>query len=184
MTIDDLKKVLEGSDLGAVLPDLNAIMDKMAPIMRIALLAGPIILLVLGLLYLFASPKEANYKFGYRCYFGMGSVNAWRYSQRLAGILFSGVGLILTLVMLLVTGKFQDMDIMDMLWKAVKCGIWEAVIILLTTLAINVTVAFYFDRKGHLRKKRKGKKSEATPEDSDVFKTLSPVAEPAEETNV
>ena len=43
MTIDDLKKALEGSDLGAVLPDLNAIMDKMAPIMRIALLAGPII---------------------------------------------------------------------------------------------------------------------------------------------
>ena len=84
MTIDDLKQVLEGSDLGAVLPDLNAIMDKMAPIMRLALMAGPIILLALGLLYLFASPKEANYKFGYRCYFGMGSVYAWRYSQRLA----------------------------------------------------------------------------------------------------
>ena len=83
MTIDDLKKVLEESDLGAVLPDLNAIMDKMAPIMRIALLAGPIILLALGLLYLFASPKEANYKFGYRCYFGMavfapgGIVSVW-----------------------------------------------------------------------------------------------------------
>ena len=44
MTIDDLKKVLEGSDLGAVLPDLNAIVDKMAAIMRIALLAGPVIL--------------------------------------------------------------------------------------------------------------------------------------------
>ena len=92
--------------------------------------------------------------------------------------------MILTLVMFPITGKFQDMDIMDMLWKTVKCGLWEAVIILLTTLTINVTVAFYFDRKGHLRKKRKGKKSEATPEDSDVFKTLSPAAEPAEETNV
>ena len=167
MTIDDLKKALEGSDLGAVLPDLNAIMDKMAPIMRIALLAGPIILLVLGLLYLFASPKEANYKFGYRCYFGMGSVNAWRYSQRLAGILFSGVGLILTLVMLLVTGKFQDMDIMDMLLKTVKCGIWEAVIILLTTLAINLIVAYYFDAKGHIRKDRKVKILEIPAEEED-----------------
>ena len=107
MTIDDLKKVLEESDLGVVLPDLNAIMDKMAPIMRIALLAGPVLLLGLGLLYLFASPKEANYKFGYRCYFGMGSVRAWRYSQRLAGILYTAVGLILTLVMFSITGKFQ-----------------------------------------------------------------------------
>ena len=167
MTIDDLKKVLEESDLGAVLPDLNAIMDKMAPIMRIALLAGPVILLVLGLLYLFASPKEANYKFGYRCYFGMGSVRAWRYSQRLAGILFTAVGLILTLVMLPVTGKFRDMDIMDMLWKTVKCGIWEAAIILLTTLAINLTVAFFFDAKGHLRKNRKAKAAEPPAEEAE-----------------
>ena len=167
MTIDDLKKVLEESDLGAVLPDLNAIMDKMAPIMRIALLAGPVILLVLGLLYLFASPKEANYKFGYRCYFGMGSVRAWRYSQRLAGILYSAVGLILTLVMLPITGKFRDMDIMDMLLKTVKCGIWEAVIILLTTLAINLTVAFFFDAKGHLRKSRKAKAPEAPAEEAE-----------------
>ena len=167
MTIDDLKKALEGSDPGAVLPDLNAIMDKMAPIMRIALLAGPIILLVLGLLYLFASPKEANYKFGYRCYFGMGSVRAWRYSQRLAGILYSAVGLILTLVMLPITGKFQNMDIMDMLLKTVKCGIWEAVIIILATLAINLTVAFFFDAKGHLRKNRKAKLPVAPAEEAE-----------------
>ena len=167
MTIDDLKQVLEGSDLGAVLPDLNAIMDKMAPIMRLALMAGPIILLALGLLYLFASPKEANYKFGYRCYFGMGSVYAWRYSQRLAGILFAAVGLILTLVMFSVTGKFQDMDIMDMLWKTAKCGIWEAVIILLTKLAINLTVAFYFDSKGHLRR-RKGREPKANPAETEI----------------
>ena len=167
MTIDDLKQVLEGSDLGAVLPDLNAIMDKMVPIMRLALMAGPIILLALGLLYLFASPKEANYKFGYRCYFGMGSVYAWRYSQRLAGILFAAVGLILTLVMFSVTGKFQDMDIMDMLWKTAKCGIWEAVIILLTKLAINLTVAFYFDSKGHLRR-RKGREPKANPAETEI----------------
>ena len=186
MTIDDLKKVLEESDLGAVLPDLNAIMDKMAPIMRIALLAGPVILLVLGLLYLFASPKEANYKFGYRCYFGMGSVQAWRYTQRLAGIVFTGVGLILTLVMLPITGKFQDMDIMDMLWKTVKCGIWEAVIILLTTLAINLTVAFFFDAKGHLRKNRKSKLPAAPAEDTNESEPPAPAEDteipaPAEE---
>ena len=174
MTIDDLKKVLEGSDLGAILPDLNAIVDKMASIMRIALLAGPLILLALGLLYLFASPKEANYKFGYRCYFGMGSVYAWRYSQRLAGILFIVVGLILTLLMFSVTGKFQDMDTMEMLWKALKMGILEAVVIILTRLTINFVVAFYFDAKGRLR--RKPKKQSAAVSEKDVFESLTPAA--------
>ena len=155
MTIDDLKKVLEGSDLSAVLPDLSKIMDSLAPIMKIALMAGPIILLALGLMYLFVAPKEANYTFGYRCYFGMGSVNAWRYTQRLAGILFTGVGLILTLVMFGVTAGFREMDVMDMLWKAVKCGIWEVAIIALANIVLQVTVAFYFDGKGHLRKRKK-----------------------------
>ena len=174
MTKEELSSLLEEADLSGLLPDLTNIVDRMAPMMKVALLAGPVIFLVLGLLYLFATPKEANYKFGYRCYFGMGSVRAWRYSQRLAGILYSAVGLILTLVMLPITGKFQDMDIMDMLWKTVKCGIWEAAIIFLTTLAINLTVAFFFDAKGHLRKNRKAKLPVAPAEDAET-------PEPAEE---
>ena len=167
MTIDDLKKVLEGSDLGAVLPDLNNIVDGLVPIMKIALMAGPIILLALGLIYLFFAPKEANYTFGYRCYFGMGSVNAWRYTQRLAGILFTGVGLILTLVMFGAVAGFQKMDVMDMLWKAVKCGIWEAVIIALVNIAVQVTVAFYFDGKGRLRRRKK-KAPKAEPAEFEI----------------
>ena len=167
MTIDDLKKVLEGSDLSAVLPDLSKIMDSLAPIMKIALMAGPIILLALGLMYLFVAPKEANYTFGYRCYFGMGSVNAWRYTQRLAGILFTGVGLILTLVMFGVTAGFQKLDVMDMLWKAVKCGIWEAAIIALVNIVLQVTVAFYFDGKGHLRRRKK-REPKAKPAETEI----------------
>ena len=167
MTIDDLKKVLEGSDLSAVLPDLSKIVDSLAPIMKIALMAGPIILLALGLMYLFVAPKEANYTFGYRCYFGMGSVNAWRYTQRLAGILFTGVGLILTLVMFGVTAGFREMDVMDMLWKAVKCGIWEAAIIALVNIVLQVTVAFYFDGKGHLRRRKK-REPKAKPAETEI----------------
>ena len=157
MTKEDLTSLLEGADLGKLLPELDGIVDKMVPIMKAALLVGPVIFLILGLLYLFATPKEANYKFGYRCYFGMGSVNAWRYTQRLAGIVFTGVGLILSLVMFLVTGKFGQMDVMDMLWKTLKCGIWEAVIIGVSCVVINLVVMFYFDAKGNLRRRKKRK---------------------------
>ena len=157
MTKEDLTSLLEGADLSKLLPELDGIVDKMVPIMKVALLAGPVIFLILGLLYLFATPKEANYKFGYRCYFGMGSVNAWRYTQRLAGLVFTAVGLILSLVMFLVTGKFSQMDVMDMLWKTLKCGIWEAVIIGVSCVVINLVVMFYFDAKGNLRKRKKSK---------------------------
>ena len=154
MTKEDLTSLLEGADLSALLPELDAIMGWMPLVMKAALLAGPAIFLILGLLYLFAAPKEANYKFGYRCYFGMGSVRAWRYSQRLAGIVFAGVGLILTVVMFIVTGGFGDMDVMDMLWKTLKCGIWEAVIIAVAHLAVNLVVMCFFDAKGHLRRRK------------------------------
>ena len=155
MTKEDLTSLLEGADLSKLLPDLNNIVDRMGPIMKVALLAGPVIFLVLGLLYLFATPKEANYKFGYRCYFGMGSVHAWRYTQRLAGIVFTGIGLILTLVMLFITGGFGKMDVMDMLWKALKCGIWEAIIIGVSCVLVNLVVMFYFDAKGNIRRRKK-----------------------------
>ena len=157
MTKEDLTSLLEGADLGKLLPELDGIVEKMVPIMKVALLVGPVIFLILGLLYLFATPKEANYKFGYRCYFGMGSVKAWRYTQRLAGLVFTVVGLILSLVMFLVTGKFGQMDVMDMLWKTLKCGIWEAVIIGVSCVAVNLVVMFFFDAKGNLRKRKKSK---------------------------
>ena len=154
MTKEDLTSLLEGADLSELLPELQGIVDKMAPMMKAAVMAGPVIFLALGLLYLFATPKEANYKFGYRCYFGMGSVQAWRYTQRLAGLIFTGVGLILTLVMFFVTAGFGEMDVMDMLWKALKCGIWEAVLIGVATLAVNLLVMFYFDAKGNIRRRK------------------------------
>ena len=157
MTKEDLTSLLEGADLSKLLPELDGIVDKMVPIMKVALLAGPVIFLILGLLYLFATPKEANYKFGYRCYFGMGSVHAWRYTQRLAGIVFAGVGLILSLVMFFITAGFGEMDIMDMLWKSLKCGIWEAVIIAISSVTINLVVMFYFDGKGNIRRRKKSK---------------------------
>ena len=116
---------------------------------------GPVVLLVLGLAYLFLSPREANYYFGYRCYFGMGSVQAWRFTQRMAGMLFGGVGLILTIVMFLISGGFAGMEITQMVWKAAGCLAWQVGITLALTLLINFLAFFFFDAKGNPRRKKK-----------------------------
>lgn len=99
LDIEALKKAFEDFDLATLLPNLDSIFGKITLICRICVLVGPILLLVLGLSYLFLAPKEANYYLGYRCYYGMGSVHAWRFTQRIAGMVLGGLGLVLTVVM-------------------------------------------------------------------------------------
>ena len=155
MTIEDLKTLMDEFDPAVLLPELDTVVGKVELVARIAVLAGPVILLLLGLAYLLVSPKEANYHFGYRCYFGMGSVNAWRFTQRLAGIVFGGLGLILGLVMLLTVASFRQMELDAMVWKALKCLGWEAVLALLAHVGVTLTAMILFDRKGNFRRKKK-----------------------------
>ena len=73
----------------------------------------------------------------------------------MAGILLGGLGLVLTIVMFTISGSFAEMEVTDMGWKAVSCLVWEAALALIATLAINLTAAVRFDRKGEYRKKTK-----------------------------
>lgn len=152
MTIEDFKGLMDDFDPASLLPELDTVMGKIALIARIAVLIGPAVLLVMGLVYIFASPKEANYTLGYRCYFGMGSVEAWRFTQKLAGIAFVALGLGLGIVMLLVSGGFAAMETMDLLWRAVWCMVWEAGLTAAACIAVNTVVMLRFDRKGLLRR--------------------------------
>ena len=155
MSIDSIKELLDGFDPASLLPDLTTVVGKVELIARIAVMVGPIILLILGVLYCFAAPKEANYHFGYRCFFGMGSIEAWRFSQRLAGMVWGVLGLVLTIVMLIVCGSFRGMEIMPMVTKAAVALAWQAGLTLLSTLAVNIIVMTQFDAKGDFRKKNK-----------------------------
>jgi len=152
--IASIKQLMDGFDPASLLPELGSVFGTMASICRIAVLIGPIVLLVLGLAYLFLSPKEANYYFGYRCYYGMGSVQAWRFTQRLAGIVLGGLGLVLTGVMLVLSGGFAGMETMDMAWRALTCVLWEAALAAGAVIAINVIAAVVFDKRGEYRNRK------------------------------
>ena len=155
LDIESIKSLMDAFDPAALLPDLSDLFGSLATLCRFAVMIGPVVLLVLGLAYLLLSPREANYYFGYRCYFGMGSVQAWRFTQRVAGMLFGGVGLILTIVMFLISGGFAGMEITQMVWKAAGCLAWQVGITLALTLLINFLAFFFFDAKGGPRRKKK-----------------------------
>ena len=157
LDIESIKQIMDGFDPATLLPDLSDLFGSLATLCRFAVMIGPVVLLVLGLAYLFLSPREANYYFGYRCYFGMGSVQAWRFTQRMAGMLFGGVGLILTIVMYVISGGFAEMEVTDMVWKAAGCLAWQAVIALVATFLVNFLAFFFFDAKGGPRRRKKEK---------------------------
>ena len=150
-SFEDIKVLMDNFDPAALLPDLATVVGKVEFITRLAMLIGPIVLLILGLVYFFLAPKEANHHFGYRCYFGMGSVEAWRFTQRLGGMVWAGLGLVLTIVMIIVSITFSGKEIMDIISAGVTCLVWEVVLVGLSCIGINVLVARRYDKNGELR---------------------------------
>ena len=155
LSIDSIKELMDGFDPAALLPELDTVFGKIELTCRIAVMIGPVLLILLGLTYLFLAPREANHYLGYRCYYGMGSVQAWRFTQKLSGIVLGGLGLVLTAVMVFMMMSFRGMEVQAMLWRAVKCLIWEAVLALLANLAINAAAFFLFDSHGDFRSKKR-----------------------------
>ena len=154
MTIDDFKALMDGFDPASLLPELDTLIGKLALVARIAVLIGPVMLLVMGLLYFFASPKEANYHFGYRCYYGMGSVQAWQFTQHLAGIVWGALGLILGIVMLVVKFKKYNLGLkivggmliaVSILGLVSRFGLLSGVDIPILQFGIPGVLSLYFD---------------------------------------
>ena len=149
--IEKLVDLINNFDPVSYLPEINSLLGWADLFARICVMAAPVIMLLCGLRYLLLPPKEANHEAGYRFYFGMGSVNAWLFTQKFAGIVWTSIGLILSAIMFFVTAAFGQMDLMDMADKAVLCILWEIGISVLSILAINLTLIIRYDRKGNVR---------------------------------
>ena len=155
MNIEDLKSIMDAFDPASLLPEMESILNVLVDAVRLAILAGPVAVLALGVLFLVFAPKEANYYLGYRCAFGMGSVEAWRFTQRLAGIIWSVMGLVLTVVMFLLTRKFANLEVYDVVWTGVKYILWEVGLVAVSSLFINGAVMSQFTYDGELRRDRR-----------------------------
>lgn len=146
-----IEKFLGDFDPSALLPDLDSMLGRMEFLLRLAVMIGPLILLVLGILYFLLPAKEANYSFGYRFFWGMNSVEAWRFMQKVAGIAWGGLGLVLTVIMFFVCAGFGGKETMDMVWAAVRCILWELGLLAISCIVIDVIMLVMFNSKGDRR---------------------------------
>ena len=146
--MDALKALMKDFDPAALVPDVNTVLGKAESLIRLAIMAAPLVLLGLGLLYLLAAPKEANYHLGYRCFWGMSSVESWRFTQRLAGAVWTILGLVLSIVMWKLCGQFQSADLGSLPELAVKYILWELGCALVSMALIHLAVIICFTFKG------------------------------------
>lgn len=151
MDLEALKSIFEGFDLAAFLPELNSLVGWAETLMRLFVMVGPVVLLGLGILYLVAPPKEANYSLGYRFYWSMSSLHAWTFTHRLVGIVWTVLGLVLTVVMAVYCNAFRRMETMEMVYTAIRCIFWQLILIVGSCLVCNGVIVVCFDHRGFFR---------------------------------
>lgn len=140
-------------DFSELLPDINSAVSGIQGIIRLVMLVGPLILLLLGLWYFFLPPKEANHRAGFRTYITMGSIQVWRFAQRLAGIIYMALGGIMTVATLIISLFFAPEDLVAMITTALICVIIQLILVLLAWIVINILVFRVYDAKGNRRKR-------------------------------
>ena len=138
-------------NLEKFVPKLDTLMGWVQWLISLSVRVGPVCILVLGLFYLFIPPKEANRVAGYRTYFGMGSILAWRFTQRVAGLLMCVFGLILPIIAFVTVSKFSGMDTMEMTDLAFRCIKGQVTCALIICIFMFVLTTVMFDRHGYRR---------------------------------
>lgn len=141
--------------LDKIIPELSIFLSDVRLWLNLAMFAGPVLFLLMGAYYLYLAPKEANHKAGYRTFFGMGSVNAWNYTQKIAGMVWGGAGVLL-LVTAIIGCIIQSGQGADGAVSTVQVIlIIEAVCGVLAFLGVEIMVALGFDANGNCRKRTK-----------------------------
>ena len=149
--MEKITELLNNFSLEKYIPKLDSLMGWAQWLISLAIRVGPICILVLGLIYLLIPPKEANRKAGFRTYFGMGSVMAWNFTQRVAGVLMIPTGLLLTIIAYVKIGNYSDYDLMTMARDAFGAIKFQVVCALIIYVFMFVLTAILFTRNGSCR---------------------------------
>ena len=152
--MDDILSLLQDFDVANFLPAPDKFLNSLEGWVRLLILAGPLVMLALGAWYYFAPPKEANHAAGFRTYYSMGSVKAWLFAQKLAGMAYMALGGALTVLMLIVSLFFNGEKAMAMITAALICVILEVILVAIVWVVLNILVMKAYDKDGNPRKRK------------------------------
>ena len=138
--------------LDAVIPKIGDLLSNMKFWMGFLMIAGPVLMLLFGAYYFFLSPKEANHKAGYRTYFGMGSVQVWRFTQRLDGVVFGGMCILLTILGIIGCVVMSSGNPLNAADKALVFIIIQLALSVAAYLFVEIFVAMHYDKEGNPKK--------------------------------
>ena len=83
-------------------------------------------------------------------------VEVWQFTQRLAGMVWTVLGLVLSIAMAVVCSGFRELARDAMIFSAMRAVLWELALVVVSILAIDITVVALFDRKGYRRRRNRG----------------------------
>lgn len=149
--MDKIMELFNSFSIEKYIPKLDSVMDVTQKAIELAVRVGPLCILVLGLIYLLIPPKEANRYFGFRTYFGMGSISAWRFTQRVSGGIMTVMGLILLLIAKGAVKSFAGMDLMQMSERSLQLIKTQIICALVLYVFMFLLTAVLFNRKGQYR---------------------------------
>lgn len=152
LDLDFLKSLISDFDLMSILPDLADVMDWIVKGVNIALIIGPVLLAIMGLWYLLLPAREANHFVGYRFFWGMGSVNSWKFTQRFAGLVWLIMGTKMALEAYDNRASYEAMETIDLMYTAIELIVHQVATVIISCLVINLVVFLIFNFKGNVRR--------------------------------
>ena len=135
-------------------PDLGTLITDLRYWLVFFMVIGPVALMLLGAYYLYMAPPEANHKAGYRTFYGMGSVSAWKFTQKLAGRTWLISGLVMLLAAIIGFILMIKADVSRAVTIGLVVLILEAIIALVAYITIEATVSKRYDENGNLKNKK------------------------------
>ena len=139
-------------DLSKLVPEISVFLGTVRALLVLALLTGPVLMITLGAMYLLKPAPEANFKYGFRTYYGMGSIEAWQFSQKIAGLAFGGLGALFFVIMFIVVLTFIGKDLFRIATTTIVCLTIQIIFILVARTVVAFLCRKYFDKDGNRRR--------------------------------
>ncbi len=140
---------LEDFDFAKFLPEMQRFLSDLRLWLSLLMVAGPVLVLALGLWYYFFPVSKPSQRIGFRIQRAMASEQAWKYTQRLAGMLWMYGGAAMAIISLVVLLIFLGASHITLAMAALICVAVQALLVAGSYFFLVFHVNGKFDKNGN-----------------------------------